>query len=79
MIQWEATGNRLDDLVIVLDNAPSHAKAALAVIDTPVTILRLGSYSPMLNPCENIWSKVKAEVKGQLRVPGVLPPDVMAQ
>nr|CAI5832429.1 unnamed protein product [Callosobruchus analis] len=35
------------------------------------TLLRLGPYSPMLNPIENIWSKIKTYVKTHLRVPQV--------
>lgn len=33
----------------------------------------------MLNPVETIWSKVKAFVKTNLRVPNVIPPGVMEQ
>nr|CAI5837023.1 unnamed protein product [Callosobruchus analis] len=39
--------------------------------EVEATLLRLGPYSPMLNPTENIWSKIKTYVKTHLRVPQV--------
>ena len=33
----------------------------------------------MLNPIENIWSKVKTEVKNSIRIPIVSPPGVGEQ
>lgn len=60
----ETYGTSLNSLVIVLDNAPCHAKAEIAVADLPgVEILRLGPYSPVLNPIENAWSSIKAHIK----------------
>lgn len=50
--QWEVTGNRVADLVIVLDNAPCHARVEQAVQETDAMILRLAPYSPMCNPIE---------------------------
>ncbi|RHY67013.1 hypothetical protein DYB30_009036, partial [Aphanomyces astaci] len=49
---------RLDDIVVIADNAPCHSRA---------TLLRLSSYSPMFNPIENLWSEFKAHVKTHLR------------
>lgn len=79
MTAWELQGNALDDLVIVCDNAPCHTRLEQAVEGTPVELLRLGPYSPMLNPIENVWSKVKAGVKAELRIPIVNPPGVGEQ
>ena len=42
-------------------------------------LLKLEPYSPMLNPVEAIWAKIKAHVKSQLRVPEVEPPRVGEQ
>lgn len=77
--QWEALGNNANDLVIIFDNAPSHSKIEEAVQGTGAIALRLGPYSPMLNPIENIWSKIKLEVKNNIRVPEVTPPGVTQQ
>ena len=57
------------NVVIVIDNAPCHSQIEV-VLDEPEflgnKILRLGPYSPMLNPIENIWSVIKAFVKREL-------------
>ena len=55
-------------VVIVLDNAPchSHIEEVLADEFRRNHVLRLAPYSPMLNPIENIWSVVKADVKSNL-------------
>ena len=51
---------------LVVDNAPCHSQIEL-VLDNPeldnFEILRLGPYSPMLNPIEHIWSIIKSAVK----------------
>lgn len=39
----------------------------------------MGPYSPMLNPVEALWSKMKATVKRNMRVPQLTPPQVGAQ
>eukprot|EP00644_Phytophthora_capsici_P003903 jgi/Phyca11/108254/e_gw1.15.759.1 len=56
----------LDNVVLVLGNAPCHARAE-HVFEEPefagATLLRLGPYSPMLNPIENVFSAFKSAVK----------------
>nr|CAI5841804.1 unnamed protein product [Callosobruchus analis] len=69
--RWQDMGNEVGDLVIVCDNAPCHARFEGVINNTEATLLRLGPYSPMLNPLENIWSKIKTYVKTHLRVPQV--------
>jgi hypothetical protein len=64
-------GNEVADLVIVCDNAPRHARFEGVINNTEASLLRLGPYSPMLNPIENIWSKIKTYAKTHLRVPQV--------
>jgi len=57
------------EVVIVIDNAPCHSKIEEILDEEEFKLnkmLRLGPYSPMLNPIENIWSQVKAEVKSNL-------------
>jgi transposase len=70
-------GNQLEGLVIVCDNAPCHSRLEAVTNGTTVTLLRLGPYSPMLNPIEAIWSKVKCYTKTHLRVPQVVAPGVI--
>lgn len=77
--RWEELGNELLDLVIVCDNAPCHSRLEEVVNGTEARLLRLGPYSPMLNPIENIWSKIKTYCKTHLRVPDVQPPGVVEQ
>nr|CAI5861856.1 unnamed protein product [Callosobruchus analis] len=69
--RWQDMGNEVGDLVIVCDNAPCHARFEGVINNTEATLLRLGPYSPMLNPIENIWSKITTYVKTHLRVPQV--------
>lgn len=55
-------------VVLVLDNAPCHNGIEIVTQDPEFKddkILRLGPYSPMLNPIEHVWSKVKAYVKAE--------------
>ena len=67
--------NLIDDLphqngesyVIVCDNAPCHSKLEIACEPEHVKLLRLGPYSPALNPIEIIWSVVKSHVKSEMR------------
>ncbi|EGZ18027.1 hypothetical protein PHYSODRAFT_504225 [Phytophthora sojae] len=56
----------LDNIVPVCDNAPCHTSIE-EVFDeeefAPAKLLRLGPYSPMLNPIENCFSTFKSMVK----------------
>ena len=72
-------GNQLVDLVIIADNAPCHRSLENMLTNTPAKLLRWAPYSPMLNPIESIWSKVKTYVKGHLGIPEVTPPGVVEQ
>lgn len=73
-------GLPLHNIVLVCDNAPCHARIETEVANyRGVTLLRLGPYSPMLNPIENILSKIKASVKRRNRIPNVVPPGVGVQ
>lgn len=76
---WQEMGNQLVDLVIVCDNAPCHSRLEEVTNGTGATLLRLGPYSPMLNPIETIWSKIKCFTKTHLRVPQVVAPGVVEQ
>ena len=77
--RWVEMGNPLEDLVVVCDNAPCHSRLENVVEGTPATLLRLGPYSPMLNPIETIWSIVKAYAKSKIRVPTVAGPGLSEQ
>ena len=60
--------------VLFLFNAPCHSKVQELELDFPgLTIRCLGPYSPMLNPIENVWSKMKSYIKRHMRVPAVCP------
>ena len=73
-------GVEIDQVVIVCDNAPCHSKVEECQIERPgVQVVRLGPYSPMLNPIENIWSKLKSHVKRHMRLPAIVPPGVGEQ
>ncbi|XP_036343375.1 uncharacterized protein LOC118752589, partial [Rhagoletis pomonella] len=56
--KWTSMGNVLSDLVLVCDNTPCHAglEQVVGSNGSPI-LLRLGPYSPMLNPIENVWAK----------------------
>lgn len=58
-----------DRIALICDNAPAHSRFEVVGDEYGVKILRLGPYSPMLNPIENIWSQVKAAIKGFNGVP----------
>jgi hypothetical protein len=81
MLENLPLGITVDSVVdVVCDNAPCHSKFEECVIEQPgLTICRLGPYSPMLNPVETVWSKMKAVVKQRMRVPQVLRPGVGEQ
>ena len=82
MLQHLPQGVSPEDTVIFCDNAPCHSRLHVerCITNHPgLQILRLGPYSPMLNPVEAVWSKMKAAVKRNMRVPQVTPPQVGAQ
>ncbi|OQR84332.1 hypothetical protein THRCLA_23085 [Thraustotheca clavata] len=60
----------LNNVVIVLDNAPVHRGIEIVLeycnYGSP-TLLRLGPYSPMLNPIENVFSTFKTQEKSIMR------------
>ncbi|XP_047135639.1 uncharacterized protein LOC124812732 isoform X2 [Hydra vulgaris] len=59
-----AQGIPSTNIVVVIDNAPCHARANEAVMEFQgATILRLAPYSPILNPIEAAWSVIKSELK----------------
>ncbi|ETV94685.1 hypothetical protein H310_11665 [Aphanomyces invadans] len=63
-------------MVIVLDNAPAHSQTESRVVQHyDISLLRLGPYSPMLNPIESCFSVFKARVKSYL----VLHTDAMLE
>lgn len=72
-------GVPLNEVVVVCDNAPVHSRFEAVALERGFTLLRLGPYSPMLNPIENIWSIVKAHIKRFNRVPVVSGPGVIEQ
>lgn len=64
-------GMQPHDLVIVIDNAPSHNGLETREIGEDlqamgVTFLRLGPYSAPLNPIELIWNNIKCHIKNQI-------------
>jgi hypothetical protein len=66
MLRDQATRTSLDNVVVVLDNAPCHNRAEEVFEEDEfagVECLRLGPYSPMLNGIENVFSVYKAAVK----------------
>ena len=53
-------------VVMVVDNAPCHNQIESVFEESEFegnVLLRLGPYSPMLNPIESAWSKIKATAK----------------
>jgi DDE superfamily endonuclease len=53
---------RYPEVVLLIDNAPWHAGAAVkqALADNPhLRLKRLPSYSPQLNPIERFWKKLR--------------------
>ncbi|XP_046803550.1 uncharacterized protein LOC124419134 [Lucilia cuprina] len=77
--KWEDLGNNLSELVVVCDNAPCHSKLERLFENSEATLLRLSPYSPMLNPIETIWGKIKAHVKSKITIPNTAPPNVGEQ
>lgn len=72
-------GNDLSELVVVVDNAPCHNRLETLFENSSATLLRLSPYSPMLNPIETIWGKIKSHVKSAMGIPQVNPPNVGEQ
>ena len=54
---------------MVVDNAPCHSNIEEVFSEEEFLgceVLRLGPYSPMFNPIEQLWSLIKAYVKQEL-------------
>jgi transposase len=51
--------------VVVMDNLPAHKRPGVraAVEEAGAVVLYLPPYSPVLNPIESMWSKVKAHLR----------------
>ncbi|KAF0726773.1 hypothetical protein AaE_009572 [Aphanomyces astaci] len=61
---------RLDDIVVIADNAPWYSRIANVFEEdefSAATVLRLGTYSSMLNPIEHLWAEVSAHIKTLVR------------
>jgi transposase len=52
---------RRQDILLVLDGAPNHRCGELALPDN-ITLLYLPSYSPELNPKENLWDEIREKI-----------------
>ncbi|MES9973606.1 MAG: transposase [Candidatus Thiodiazotropha sp.] len=52
-----------DSFVIVCDNAPCHSRLESLFTDNRFQLVRLGPYSPSLNPIEIVWSVLKGEIR----------------
>lgn len=71
---------RTEDVVFVCDNAPAHSRLQQCEEENPgMQVLKLAPYSPMLNPVEGVWSKVKSFVKQRMGVPAVAGRGVLEQ
>ena len=56
-------------VVMVVDNVPCHSNIEEVFSEEEFLgceVLRLGPYSPMFNPIEQVWSLIKAYVKQEL-------------
>ena len=54
---------------MVVDNAPCHSNIEEFFSEEEFPgceVLRLGPYSPMFNPIEQVWSLIKAYIKQEL-------------
>ena len=59
----------MEELVLVCDNAPCHVGLEEVLEEAEfrgARLLRLGPYSAPLNPIEEVWSALKAEMKRRL-------------
>ena len=54
------------EFILILDNAPAHARCTEVPLKQNQSIKRLPAYSPMLNPIEEMFSSVKAQIKRKL-------------
>jgi len=80
MLQHIPSDIAVNSVVVICDNAPCHSRLMECVhVHQGLEILKLGPYSPVLNPIENIWSKFKAKVKQLMRIPEVSPPQLGEQ
>ena len=80
MILIPSLGVDVGQVVLVCDNSPCHSKVEEFETDFPgPTVPHLGPYSPMLNPIENVWSKMKSHIKRQMGVPAVVRPGLAEQ
>jgi transposase len=52
---------RRQQILLVLDGAPNHQCALLAVPDN-ISLLFLPPYSPELNPKENLWDEIREKI-----------------
>lgn len=80
--KWQDSGYALNDLVFVCDNAPCHSSMEAAVASNAgdlAKVLRLGPYSPILNPIEIIWSKIKTFARSQIGIPNITGPRLTEQ
>ena len=56
-------------ILLIIDNAPCHTRAEEVFQEQEFStnyLLRLGPYSPMLNPIENLWAEIKSNAKRKL-------------
>ena len=66
-------GVDVNQVVWVCDHAPCHSKVHELEVDFPgLPVRRLGPYSTMLSPIENVWSKMKSHIKRHMGVPAVV-------
>ena len=66
-------GVDVNQVVWFCDNEPCHNKVQELELDFPGLIIRcLGPYSPMQNPIENVWFKMKSHIKWNMTVPAVV-------
>ena len=51
--------------IVIIDNAGFHSTKNIKIPDN-IYLLRIPTYSPELNPCEQIWQYIKNRYKNQL-------------
>ena len=70
-------------IVLIVNRAPHRGHPCLNMfvitIKKSLTVCRFRPYTPMLNPVETFWSKMKAVLKQRMWVPQVQPPRVGEQ
>lgn len=59
-------GKKLQNVVVICDNAPIHCQMVRTLEEKQIAVLRLAPYSPPLNPIEAVWNDIKTHVRGQL-------------